>query len=294
MKAFALTTFALVCFALNSILCRMALAAGEIDAASFTLVRLVSGAAVLATLLALNRKTLSAAKSGNWSSAFFLFAYAIAFSFAYLGLTAATGALILFGFVQLTMLGVSIVRGERPRVFEFVGLIVAASGLTYLVFPGLSSPPFISSLLMAAAGMAWGFYTLRGKGSEDPLADTAGNFVRSVPMIVVAAIPFLIGAKLSARGVLLAVVSGAVASGIGYAVWYSALRYHSATRAGVLQLSVPLLAAIGGVLLLGEIADIRLAIAGALILGGIGITIAGKQTKTSEQMQKINSGGKGV
>lgn len=285
MKAFALTTFALVCFALNSILCRMALAAGEIDAASFTLVRLFSGAAVLAFILAINRKTRSTLKSGSWASAFFLFAYAIAFSFAYMGLTAATGALILFGFVQLTMIVVSISYGERPTLLEFVGLIVAAGGLIYLVFPGLSAPPIFSSLLMAAAGIAWAFYTLRGKGSEDPLADTAGNFVRSVPMIAVASIPFLAGSSLSAQGVVLAILSGAVASGIGYAVWYSALTFHTATRAGVLQLSVPLLAAIGGVLLLGEIADVRLAVAGALILGGIAITIAGKQAKVSEPTQ---------
>ncbi len=285
MKAIALTTFALVCFALNSILCRMALATGEIDAASFTLVRLVSGAFVLAVILAVLQRDRKPVTSGNWSSAFFLFAYAICFSFAYLGLTAATGALILFGFVQLTMVGVSIFRGERPSLFECIGLLIAAGGLTYLVFPGLSAPPLLSSALMAAAGIAWGYYTLLGKGSEEPLADTAGNFTRSVPMIVVAAIPFLMGLKLSGRGVLLAALSGAVASGIGYAVWYAALKFHSATRAGVLQLSVPLLAAIGGVLLLGEIADVRLAVAGALILSGIGITIAGKKAKTSELTQ---------
>ena len=273
MKAFALTTFALVCFALNSILCRMALAAGEIDAASFTLVRLVSGAVVLAFILAINRKTRSTLKSGSWASAFFLFAYAIAFSFAYLSLTAATGALILFGFVQLTMIFVAIVRGERPTMLEWLGLLVATGGLVYLVFPGLTSPPLISAVLMAAAGMAWGSYTLRGKGSEDPLADTAGNFVRSVPMIIIVSIPLWAGFDLSSRGVLVAVLSGAVASGVGYAVWYSALKFHSATRAGVLQLSVPLLAAIGGVFLLGEVADVRLAVATLLTLGGIGLCI---------------------
>lgn len=285
MKAFVLTSFALVCFALNSILCRMALATGEIDGASFTLVRLVSGAVMLAGILLFTRGVTNPLTGGNWSSTFFLFVYAIAFSLAYLGLPAATGALILFGFVQLTMVGVSIAKGERPTLVELAGLLVAAGGLTYLVFPGISAPPLLSSASMAAAGIAWGFYTLRGKGSEDPLADTAGNFVRSVPMIVVAAIPFLMGTKLSARGVLLAVLSGTVASGIGYAVWYSALRFHSATRAGVLQLSVPLLAAVGGVVLLGEVAGMRLAVAGALILGGIGITIGGKQAKFSEQTQ---------
>lgn len=276
MKAFALTTFALVCFALNSILCRLALADGQIDAASFTMVRLVSGAAVLAAVVALSRKTESIAKNGNWTSAFFLFGYAIAFSFAYLNLTAGTGALILFGFVQLTMIGVSIGRGEMPTRSEVVGLLIAAGGLTYLVFPGLSAPPMFASILMAAAGAAWGFYTLRGKGSDDPLADTAGNFLRSVPMMVLAAIPFIGHLDLSARGVVLAMFSGAMASGAGYAVWYAALKFHTPTRSAVLQLSVPLLAAIGGNFLLGEQADMRLVVAAALILGGIALTVMGE------------------
>lgn len=285
MKAFALTTFALVCFALNSILCRLALADGEIDAASFTLIRLVSGAAVLAGVVALSRKTESVAKNGNWMSAFFLFGYAIAFSFAYLSLTAGTGALILFGFVQLTMIAVSIGRGEIPTRSEVIGLLIAAGGLTYLVFPRLSAPPMFASVMMAAAGTAWGFYTLRGKGSSDPLADTAGNFLRSVPMIVLAALPFIGRIELSAYGVVLAMLSGAVASGLGYAVWYAALRFHTPTRSAVLQLSVPLLAAIGGIFLLGERADMRLGIAGAMILGGIALTIMGKSPIVSEQTQ---------
>jgi drug/metabolite transporter (DMT)-like permease len=273
MKAFALTSFALTAFAFNSVLCRMALGTDEIDAASFTAVRLVSGAATLAILLLALRKTQNPAKGGNWHSAFFLFAYAICFSFAYLGLTAGTGALILFGSVQLTMIGSAIISGERPRLTEWAGIVVAAGGLVYLVLPGLSAPPLLSSLLMAAAGASWGGYTLRGEGSEDPLVATTGNFVRSVPMIALAAIPFLGSLHLSVRGTVLAVVSGALASGVGYSVWYAALRYHTSTRAAVLQLSVPVIAAAGGVLLLSEPAEARLLQAGSLILGGIALTI---------------------
>jgi drug/metabolite transporter (DMT)-like permease len=278
MKIFLLTAFALVAFAFNSILCRMALATGEMDAASFTAVRLFSGAVVLAILWSSFSKTQSAAKSGNWTSAFFLFGYAICFSFAYLGLTAAAGALILFGAVQMTMIGVSIIRGEHPGRLEWIGLAVAGSGLIYLFFPGLSAPPLLSACLMAAAGIAWGAYTLRGKGSADPLGDTAGNFVRSVPMVAIATLPFLSQADLSTRGVILAVLSGAVASGIGYTVWYTALKHHTATQAAVMQLAVPVIAAFGGVMLLSEALTTRLLIAAALILGGIAMTIAGRRS----------------
>ncbi len=293
MKAFLLTTFALSAFALNSILCRLALRGGEADAVGFTVVRLVSGAVLLAILVVCtspgvtkdDSRTLDESplltrgllQMGNWASAFFLFAYAICFSLAYLDLTAATGALILFGSVQLTMIAVSLVRGERPSSLEWLGLIVAVGGLVYLVFPGLASPPLVSSALMAAAGATWGFYTLRGKGSSDPLADTAGNFVRSVPMIAVVASPFLATIQLSTRGLILAIISGAVTSGIGYAVWYAALKYHTPTRAAVLQLSVPVIAAVLGVILLAEAANARLLIAAGLILGGIGLTIFGRK-----------------
>ncbi|MDI1240831.1 MAG: DMT family transporter [bacterium] len=276
MKIVILTTFALTAFAFNSILCRMALATGEIDAASFTVIRLISGTAMLAALLLATGKTRSIAKSGNWTSAFFLFAYAIAFSFAYMGLTTGTGALILFGCVQLTMFGVSLYRSVRPSALEWVGLVVAFGGLIYLVLPGLAAPPLVSAVLMAAAGIAWGFYTLRGKGSEDAIADTAGNFVRSVPMVFAAGLVFISTFQLSVRGIILAILSGTIASGIGYSVWYSALRHLTPTRAGVLQLSVPIIAAAGGVLLLAETASWRLLIAAALILGGIALAITKK------------------
>jgi drug/metabolite transporter (DMT)-like permease len=261
----------------------MALRGGEADAAGFTLVRLVAGAITLIVISYLfvgGNKGKGAVKAagGNWLSAFFLFLYAICFSFAYLGLTAGTGALILFGAVQLTMILIAIIRGERPRPLEWIGLIVAVGGLVYLVFPGLASPPPVSSTLMAAAGASWGFYTIRGKGSSAPLADTTGNFVRSVPMIAIAGIPFISQINLSRNGVILASLSGAIASGVGYTIWYAALKHHTATRAAVLQLSVPLLAAGGGILFLSESATTRLAVAGALILGGIGLTIFGKRT----------------
>ena len=303
MKAFLFTTFALVAFAFNSILCRLALRGDEADAAGFTLVRLVSGAVALVVISYVVNKgrnlsgsegvsdaTNTQAKNtlptgrvsafmlrGSWPSAFFLFAYAICFSFAYLGLTAGTGALILFGSVQMTMIVVAMLKGERPSPLEWLGLLVAIGGLVYLVFPGLASPPMVSSLLMAAAGMAWAGYTLRGKGSSDPLADTTGNFVRSLPFALIIAVIYLPDLQLSTRGIVLAVLSGAVTSGIGYTVWYAALKYHTSTRAAVLQLAVPVIAAVLGILMLGEMATLRLGIAAALILGGIGLTILSRK-----------------
>lgn len=277
MKVVLYTTFALVAFAFNSILCRLALGAEAIDAPSFTMVRLISGAIVLVLINLFARKKDAMAKSGgNWFSAFFLLAYAICFSLAYINLTTATGALVLFGSVQMTMIGAALIKGERPQMLEWLGLFLALGGLVYLVFPGLSAPPFPSSALMMFAGIAWGFYTLRGRGSVNPLAETAGNFLRSVPLIILAALPFAYQIHLSPKGIVFAVLSGAIASGIGYSIWYAALKYHTATRAAILQLSVPALAAIGGVIFLSEIISVRLIAASALILGGIALAILGK------------------
>ncbi len=277
MKAFLYTIFALVCFAFNSILCRLALKTDEIDAPSFTAIRLIAGAVTLFVIFSLWRGKDAEKGKANWLSAFWLFLYAICFSFAYLGLTTATGALILFGSVQLTMIVFALVKGERPRRLEWLGLILAFGGLVYLVLPGLESPPVVYAVLMIAAGAAWGFYTLRGRGSTNPLADTAGNFSRSVPFVVLAALPFLSKVHLSVKGVLLAILSGAVASGIGYSVWYAALKFHTAARAAVMQLSVPALAALGGVVFLAETVSMRLILASLLILGGIGLVIFGKK-----------------
>lgn len=295
MKLFLYTTFALVAFAFNSILCRLALRGEEADAAGFTAVRLVSGAIALVMISYLwagphDSKGVSRTSeeapllraglrrvSGSWASALFLFAYAVCFSFAYLGLSAGTGALILFGSVQLTMITASLVSGDRPTPLEWLGLVIAVGGLVYLVLPGLASPPLLSSLLMAAAGMAWGAYSLRGKGSVDPLRDTAGNFARSllfaVPLIAIY-IPVL---HLTSRGWLFAVLSGALTSGVGYTVWYAALKYHTSTRAAVLQLAVPVIAAVFGIVLLGEFATATLGIAGLMILGGIALALIGKR-----------------
>jgi drug/metabolite transporter (DMT)-like permease len=276
LRTFLYTAFALFAFALNSIFCRLALRGDEADAIGFTIVRLVSGAITLIVIsyFAVRSRSL---KGGSWTSAFFLFAYALCFSLAYIDLTAGTGALILFGSVQLSMIGVSNSRGEMTRPAEWVGLVIAFGGLIYLVFPGLASPPLSSSFLMAAAGAAWGLYTLRGKAGGAPLADTTGNFIRSVPMIAIAAVPFLSKIHLSYRGWMLAVLSGSVASGIGYAAWYAALKHHTATRAAVMQLSVPVIAACLGIALLGEAMSIRLAAASALILGGVGLAIFGRR-----------------
>jgi len=289
MKVFFYTSFALTAFAFNSILCRLALGTQAIDAASFTAVRLIAGAFALVLISSFyagkeaekeaeeEAEEEAEKKRGNWISAFFLFAYAICFSFAYTNLTTGTGALILFGSVQMTMIIAAVVSGERPKIMEWLGLIFALGGLIYLVFPGLSSPPFFSSMLMTLAGISWGFYTLRGRGSKTPLADTTGNFLRAVPMIVLTTLPFLLQIHLSQKGILLAVLSGAIASGIGYSVWYHALKFHTATRAAIVQLSVPALAAFGGVIFLSEIVSMRLVLATILILGGITIAIAGRK-----------------
>jgi drug/metabolite transporter (DMT)-like permease len=292
LKTFFYTTFALVAFAFNSILCRLALRGDEADAGSFTAVRLAAGAITLIAISFLVRVTPSGVSgskrftpkgvthTGSWLSAFWLVAYAICFSIAYLNLTAGTGALILFGSVQMTMIVVTLFRGERPKLLEWLGLIVAVGGLVYLVLPGLASPPLNSSLLMAVAGASWGFYTLRGKSSGDPLANTTGNFVKALAAVPVLLILFFPNLHLTNRGILLAVLSGAVASGIGYTVWYAALKYHTSTRAAVLQLAVPVIAATAGALFMAEGYTTRLIIAAALILGGIGLVIASKKRLT--------------
>lgn len=277
MKIFLYTCLALVAFALNSILCRLALGTESIDAASFTTIRLISGAVILLAISSfLNRKK-AKKKSGNWLSAFFLFAYAACFSFAYRNLTTATGALILFGSVQATMIFTAFRSGERPRILEWIGLFSALGGLIYLVFPGLSAPPVFASMLMLTAGVSWGFYTIRGKRVANPLAETTGNFLRAVPMAILASLPFIFQTHLSNKGVLLAVLSGAIASGIGYSLWYAALKSHTATRAAILQLSVPALAAIGGVIFLAEKVSTRLLFATVFILGGIALAIFGRK-----------------
>lgn len=272
-----LTTFALIAFAANSIICRMALGNDAIDPASFSTIRLVSGAVVLWVIVNATLRGKADKHPGSWWSAAMLFVYAAAFSFAYVSLNAGVGALILFGAVQATMITAGLVKGERPPMLAWCGLAIALAGLVYLVFPGLSAPSFSGAALMTIAGFAWGVYSLRGLGTINPVGATGGNFIRSVPMAAVLSLVLIPALRLSWEGVLLAVLSGGLTSGIGYVVWYAALRHLSATRAAMLQLLVPIIAAAGGVLLLSEQLTIRLIISSILIIGGVGLTLRAKQ-----------------
>jgi drug/metabolite transporter (DMT)-like permease len=274
-RAIALTALAMLAFAGNSLLCRAALKGTSIDAASFTTIRLMSGAVVLWLLARTVRGT--RAGGGNWPSALALFVYAAGFSFAYVSLPAASGALLLFGAVQATMIGHGIWAGERLRAPQLAGLVLALGGLVGLLLPGLAAPPLHGSLLMLGAGVAWGVYSLHGKGAGDPIRVTAGNFLRAVPVAAALSIITLDGARLDVAGLTYAVLSGALASGIGYAIWYTALPALKATSAATVQLSVPVLAAFGGVVLLGETLSLRLALASVAILGGIALVILEKR-----------------
>jgi drug/metabolite transporter (DMT)-like permease len=269
----ALTALAMVCFAANSVLCRMGLKGDAIDASRFTIIRLASGAAVLSLILLAARRRPSRT-DGNWISAAMLFLYAMTFSFAYVSLAAGTGALILFGAVQLTMILGAMRSGERLSPPEWLGGFVAFGGLVVLTSPGLTAPSLLGSLLMAVAGISWGFYSLLGRGAANPLGDTAGNFVRTLPFLIVPIVFLAPGVHTSMKGVLLAVASGAVASGMGYAVWYSALRGLTATQAALVQLTAPVLAAAGGVVFLSEGVSLRLVISAVMVLGGVGLAVA--------------------
>jgi len=266
-----LIVFAMLAFAGNSLLCRIALRDTSIDAATFTSIRLASGALVLWILLrSRGRRPLAA---GSWPMAAMLFAYAVCFSFAYRDLTAATGALLLFGAVQLTMTGYGLFKGERLVGLRLVGVLVAIAGLVWLLLPGLSAPPVVAAGLMLAAGLAWGIYSLLGRSAGDPTAATGGNFIRAVPFAAVLSLAAARQASPDQTGLMYAVASGAVTSGLGYVLWYAALPALSATSAATIQLCVPAIAALGGVVLLAEPITARLLFASAAILGGIALTI---------------------
>ncbi len=289
-RGIALTAIALTCFAGNSLLCRPALAGGSVDATTFTAVRLASGALVLA-LLSRGRPSDTRTSRAKWLSALALFAYAAPFSYAYLKLGAAIGALILFASVQATMIGWGVLRGERPRPLAWLGISIALAGLATLTVPGKSAPDPLGAATMALAGVAWGAYSLLGRVSPgDPVVTTAASFARAAPMaaavFVIVATRFVTpdgmfgsGAQASPRGLALAFVSGALASGVGYSVWYAALPHLTTTRAAVLQLLVPVLAALGAVVLLGETVSARLAGASVAILSGVALTITARAKK---------------
>lgn len=270
-----LTLVAMLAFAGNSLLCRAALQDGDIDAASFTAVRLVSGALVLWLLVRLRYAADEGA--GNWPSALALFVYAAGFSFAYISLDTGIGALLLFGAVQATMIGYGLYQGERFSRWQQLGLVLAIAGLVGLLLPGISAPPLLGSLLMLSAGVAWGMYSLRGRGAGQPTRVTAGNFLRAAPVALVLAVALLSQQSLSTQGLLYAVASGALASGMGYAIWYAVLPRLQATSAATIQLSVPVIAAVGGVILLGEALSLRLVLASIAILGGIALVIGQKK-----------------
>ncbi len=275
LRLLTLTLLAMLAFAANSLLCRAALKHTEIDAATFTLVRIASGALVLWLIVRLH--STRRVSAGNWISGFALFAYAAGFSFAYVSLPAATGALLLFGAVQATMIGWGYWSGERLRPRQLLGLAVALAGLVGLLLPGLSAPPLPGSLLMLGAGVAWGVYSLRGKGAGDPMRVTAGNFLRAAPIAAVLGIFALPWFVPDLAGILYAIASGAVASGLGYAIWYTVLPGLKATSAATVQLSVPVIAALGGVAILGEVITVRLLVSSIAVLGGVALVILSKR-----------------
>jgi len=281
---------ALIAFAGNSVLCRLALANDAIDPASFTSIRLISGAIMLLLLLSLfNRLKDSRGlapsidnsadqSAGSWLATIMLFVYAASFSFAYISLDTGVGALILFGAVQITMLLVNLFRGNRLHVLEWLGLLLACVGFVYLVLPELSQPSLIGFVMMAFAGIAWGAYTLEGQGTKNPLRATAHNFTRCIPLAVILLFVFMSQSQMNTYGIILAIASGAITSGLGYTVWYTALRGLTTTQAAIIQLLVPVIAAVGGVIFANELLSFRLIIAAVMILGGITFVIISRKT----------------
>lgn len=280
-RLIALTSLVMVAFAMNSLLCREALASNAIGVADFTVARLVSGAVTLWLLVAVTRGKRRI--GGTWLSAVALFGYAVCFSFAYVTLSAGTGALLLFGAVQIAMISWGLMRGERFTALEWLGVLSAFFGLVWFVAPGVEAPPLWGAILMVVSGVFWAVYSLRGRGVTDPTGDTAGNFVRSIPLVGVLYL-FSHDSAVSAtwEGWALAISSGALASGLGYALWYLVLPRLTAGTAATVQLSVPIIAAVGGVLFLGEAFSSRLAVASMVVLGGIFLFIQSGRRASQE------------
>ena len=276
LRTIFLTSLALTAFAANSVLCRLALGAGAIDAASFTAIRLFSGIITIFLILVLRREKKLIPRKGSWTSSLMLFLYAITFSYAYITLDTGTGALILFGAVQITMILISLFSGNRLHMSEWGGMVLSFGGFVYLVLPGVSTPSPLGFSLMMFSGIAWGIYTLRGRDSKNPLQDTAHNFMRTIPLIAIFIVITFSQSQYSLEGVIYASLSGGLASGLGYSIWYAALRGLSATQAAVIQLLVPVIAALGGILFVSEVITSRLAISASMILGGILLVVLGR------------------
>jgi len=276
-RIIALTSLTMLAFAGNSLLCRLALQETAIDPASFTSIRLASGALLLWLVVRCRASGISSQSGrGDWRSAWALFTYAAGFSFAYVSLTAATGALLLFAAVQVTMIGYALWRGERLLRLQAAGLLLSLGGLVGLLLPGLAAPPLTGALLMLGAGVAWGVYSLRGAGADQPTLVTAGNFLRAALLALLTSLLLLQRFSLDVAGVGCAIASGALASALAYAIWYAVLPALTATSAASVQLSVPVLAALGGVILLGEPLTLRLVLAAVAILGGIAMVMRGR------------------
>jgi len=276
LKISFLTCLALIAFAANSVLCRLALGNETIDAASFTVVRLLSGALTLLLILGMKGNNKGVISKGSWAASFSLFLYAITFSYAYLSIDTGTGALILFGTVQLTMILLSLIAGTRLHFSEWSGVIIAFMGFIYLILPNITTPSINGLILMTVSGVSWGIYTLKGRSSNNPLMDTTYNFLRTIPFVMILAIFTMEVMSISTEGIILALLSGGLTSGIGYTIWYIALRGLSTTQAAVVQLLVPVIAAVGGVLFVSETITLRLVISAVIVLGGILMVILGK------------------
>jgi drug/metabolite transporter (DMT)-like permease len=276
LRTFAYTAIALVFFAANSLICRLALGTASIDALSFTGIRILSGAVTIGIIAGLVNGNFKK-HPGSWISALALCLYATAFSFAFVELSAGTGALILFGAVQATMFVWGLRQGEKPRRIQWSGLLVALAGFVFLMLPGIRKPPLTAALVMAMAGAAWGIYSIRGRAAADPVAVTGDNFLRAAAVMLPVHLLFSHAPQISAKGAVLAAFSGAVASGFGYVLWYKALKHLTSTRAAVVQLIVPLIAVAGGVGFLHEHPTFRLIVPALMIVVGVGVYLLGKR-----------------
>lgn len=277
-RIFALTALAMLAFAANSILARLALTSEDIGPWNFTAIRFISGALCLALIIG-PTKTL---RQGSWTAALALLLYGAFFSYAYISLSAGTGALILFTAVQITMIGGGLLAGERLRVLHWLGLTLAISGLAYLMMPSIAPPSPMGTAMMALAGLGWGLYSLMGRGKGDPAALTAGNFLRAAIICAALTLPLLWlipETKLGPQGILLALSSGILTSGLGYVIWYMALKHLTATRAGIAQLTVPIIAALGGILFIAEPFTVRFFIAMCATLLGVGMATLSPKEK---------------
>jgi drug/metabolite transporter (DMT)-like permease len=294
-KTTLLTALALIAFAANSVLCRLALGNEAIDASSFTGIRLLSGAIALFIILnitgSVKGSNKGASSKGSWGASLALFLYAITFSYAYLSVDTGTGALLLFGSVQITMILLSVVSGTRLHIIEWSGVIVAFTGFIYLVLPNITTPSITGFILMTVSGISWGIYTLKGRSCENPLMDTTYNFIRTIPFVALLTVFTVQNINMSTEGIILAFVSGAITSGLGYTIWYIALRGLSSTQAAVIQLSVPVIAAIGGVLFVSETITMRLIISAVVVLTGILMVVLGKYHFTKKvQSSEVSTG----